>query len=122
MQTCSPISQKSAKIVKEKLHEISWVYLQIEKLRENPPPPISLGFFRAGAATASLTGTTGYNYFSKCTAKFFRLGTHTLTLKIVHQTPEIQACRVKICGAPETRSFQKGPSHDLHHRLLSKHL
>ena len=47
---CPPRSQKSAKIVKEKWHKIRWVYLWIEKLRQNPP--ISPGFFRAGAATA----------------------------------------------------------------------
>ena len=36
-----PNSQKSAKIVKEKWHKISWVYLYIEKLRQNPPPHFS---------------------------------------------------------------------------------
>ena len=38
--TCPPKSQKSAKIVEEKWHKISCVYLQIEKLRQNPPPSI----------------------------------------------------------------------------------
>ena len=43
---------KSAKFFKEEWHEISWVYLYIEKLRQNPPPPVtSFGLFRAGAVT-----------------------------------------------------------------------
>ena len=43
----------------------------------------------------------------------FNLESHTLHLKIVCQTPEIQACKVKIYSAPETRGFVKGPSPDL---------
>ena len=43
----------------------------------------------------------------------FNLDPHTLHLKIGHQTLEIQACKVKIYSAPETRGFVKGPSHDL---------
>ena len=42
----------------------------------------------------------------------FNLDPHTLHLEIGHQTLEIQACKVKIYGAPETRGFVKGPSHD----------
>ena len=45
----------------------------------------------------------------------FNLDSHTLHLRIVHQTPEIQACKVKICSAPQTRGFERGPSHDLYH-------
>ena len=47
--TCPPQIPKVGKNLKEKWHKISWVYLQIEKLRQNPP--ISLGFFRSGATT-----------------------------------------------------------------------
>ena len=43
----------------------------------------------------------------------FNLDPHTLHLKIGHQTLEIQACKVNIYSAPETRGFVKGPSHDL---------
>ena len=43
----------------------------------------------------------------------FNLDPHTLHLKIGHQTLEIQACKVKIYSAPETRGFVKEPSHDL---------
>ena len=34
---------------------------------------------------------------------------HTLYLRIVHQTPEIQACKDKSYSAPKTRVFVKGP-------------
>ena len=43
----------------------------------------------------------------------FNLDPHTLHLEIGHQTLEIQACKVKIYGPPETRGFVKGPSHHL---------
>ena len=43
----------------------------------------------------------------------FNLDPHNLHLRIVHQTPEKQACKVKIYSAPETRGFVKGPSHNL---------
>ena len=43
----------------------------------------------------------------------FNLESHTLHLKIVCQTPEIQACKIKIYSAPKTRGFVKGPSPDL---------
>ena len=39
------------------------------------------------------------------------LDLHTLHLRIVHQTLEIQACKDKIYSAPKTRGFVKGPSH-----------
>ena len=37
----APHFSKVGKIVKEKWHEISWVYLWTEKLRQNPPPHFS---------------------------------------------------------------------------------
>ena len=46
-------------------------------------------------------------------SSIFNLDPHTLHLKIGHQTLEIQACKVKIYSAPETRGFVKGPSPDL---------
>ena len=52
----------------------------------------------------------------------FNLDSHTLHLKIIHQTPEIQACKVKIYSAPETRGYEKGRSHHLYHRYFPKHL
>ena len=56
-----------------------------------------------------------YHYSSsgQLNSSIFNLDPHTLHLKIGHQTLEIQACDVKIYSAPETRSFVKGPSHDL---------
>ena len=51
------------------------------------------------------------------------LASHTLHLKIIHETPEIQARKVKIYSGPETRGFETGPSHhDLYHRYFPKHL
>ena len=44
-----PRSQKSANIIKEKWHKISWVYLLIEKLRQYPLTIFR--FFKAGAGT-----------------------------------------------------------------------
>ena len=52
----------------------------------------------------------------------FNLASHNLHLKIVHQKPEIQACKVKIYRAPDTRGFEKGPSHDLYHGYFPKYL
>ena len=52
----------------------------------------------------------------------FNLDSHTLHSKIAHQTLEIQACKVKIYSASETRGFEKGPSHDLFHGYFPKHL
>ena len=43
----------------------------------------------------------------------FNLDSHTLHLKIVFQTPEIQACEAKIDSAAKTRGFVKGPGPDL---------
>ena len=51
-----------------------------------------------------------------------KLDSHTLHLKSVHQTPEIQACNVNIYSTPETRVFEKRPSHDLYHGYFPKHL
>ena len=45
-------------------------------------------------------------------SSIFNLDSHTLHLKIVYQTPEIQACTVKIYNAPEIGGFKKGPSSD----------
>ena len=50
------------------------------------------------------------------------LDLHTLHSKIVHQTQEIQACKVKFYSAPETRGLEKGSSHDLYHAYFPKHL
>ena len=44
---------------------------------------------------------------------FFNLNAHTLHLEIDHQTPEIWVHKVKIRSAPETRGFEKWPSHNL---------
>ena len=68
--------------------------------------------------------TVKYYYSSR---KHLNLSTcsqdsHTLRLKIIDQTPEIQAPKVKIYSAPKTSGFEKGPSHDLHHVYFSKHL
>ena len=52
----------------------------------------------------------------------FNFDLNTLRLKIVLQTPGIQACNVKIYSAPENRGFEKWPSHDLHHGYFPKHL
>ena len=56
------------------------------------------------------------NYYSpgkELNLSILNLDSHTLHLKIVLQTREIQACKVKIDSAPETRGFVKRPSHDL---------
>ena len=54
-----------------------------------------------------------YSPIGQLSLSVFNLDSHTLHLKIVHQTPEIQACKVKIYSAPERGGFVKGPSHDL---------
>ena len=58
--------------------------------------------------------TIRYHYPSsgQLNLSIFNLDPHTLHLKIGRQTLEIQACKVKIYSAPETRGFVKGPSHD----------
>ena len=55
-----------------------------------------------------------YNYSPSrhLSLSVFNLDPHTLHLEIGHQTLERQACKVKIYGAPATRGFVKGPSHD----------
>ena len=54
-----------------------------------------------------------YSPSGQLNLSIFNLDPYTLHLKIGHQTLEIQACKVKIYNAPETRGFVKGPSHDL---------
>ena len=54
-----------------------------------------------------------YSPSAQLNLSIFNLDPHTLHLKIGDQTLEIQACKVKIYSAPETRGFVKGPSHDL---------
>ena len=63
-----------------------------------------------------------YSPSGQLSLSVFNLDSHTLHLKIVHQTPEIQACEVKFDSAPETRGFEKGPSHDLYDAYFPKHL
>ena len=53
-----------------------------------------------------------YSPSGQLNLSIFNLDPHTLHLKIGHQRPGIQACKVKIYSAPETRGFVKGPSHD----------
>ena len=68
--------------------------------------------------------TIRYHYSSSAQLNLsvLNLDVHNLHLKIVHQTPEIQAYKVKIYSAPKTRGFEKWPSHDLYHYALSKAL
>ena len=54
-----------------------------------------------------------YSPSGQLNLSIFNLDPHTLHLKIGHQTLEIQACKVKIYSAPETRGSVKGPSHNL---------
>ena len=54
-----------------------------------------------------------YSQNEQLNLSIFNLDSHTLHLKIVHQTPDIQASKVKIYSAPETRGFVKGPGPDL---------
>ena len=65
--------------------------------------------------TGNRNETVRYHYSpsGQLNLSIFNLDPHTLHLKIGHQTLEIQACKVKIYSAPETRGFVKGPSHDL---------
>ena len=65
--------------------------------------------------TGNLNETIRYYYSrsEQLNLSIFNLDSHTLHLKIVHQRPEIQACKVKIYSAPATRGFVKGPSPDL---------
>ena len=65
--------------------------------------------------TGNRNETMRYHYSpsGQLNLSVFNLDPHTLHLKIGHQTLEIQACKVKIYSAPETRGFVKGPSHDL---------
>ena len=75
-----------------------------------PIPP--LGY--ATVLTGNGNETIRYYYFSsgQLNSLTFNLDSHTLHSKIVHQTLEIQACKVKIYRAPEASGFEKGPSHD----------
>ena len=65
--------------------------------------------------TGNRNETIRYHYSPniQLNLSIFNLDPHTLHLKIGHQTLEIQACKIKIYSAPETRGFVKGPSHDL---------
>ena len=63
-----------------------------------------------------------YSPSGKLNVSIFNLDSHTLHLKMVHQTPQIQARKVKIYSAPETRAFERGPSHDLSHGYFPKYL
>ena len=54
-----------------------------------------------------------YSPSEQLNLSIFNLDSHTLHLKIGHQTLEIQACKVKIYSAPKTKGFVKAPSHDL---------
>ena len=65
--------------------------------------------------TGNRNKTTRYHYSpsEQLNLSIFNLDSHTLDLKIVYQTPEIQACKVKIYSAPETRGFVKGPRPDM---------
>ena len=57
----------------------------------------------------------------ECTAKLISLQ-HTLFLKIVNQTFEKQARKMKDDSAPETRGIEKRPSHVLYHGHFPRHL
>ena len=63
-----------------------------------------------------------YSPSGQLNLSIFNLDSLTLYVKIVHQTPEIQACKVKFYCARETRGFEKRPSHDLYHGYFPKHL
>ena len=65
--------------------------------------------------TRNRNETIRYHYSpsGQLNLSIFNLDPHTLHLKIGQQTLEIQAFKVKIYSARETRSFVKGPSHDL---------
>ena len=54
-----------------------------------------------------------YSLSGQLNLSIFNLDPHTLLLKIGHRTLGIQACKVQIYSAAETRGFVKGPSHDL---------
>ena len=56
-----------------------------------------------------------YNYSpnGQLNLSIFNLDSRTVHSKIVYQTPEMQACKVKIYSAPKTRGFVKGPRLDL---------
>ena len=74
--------------------------------------------------TGSRNETIRYYYSPsrQLNLSIFNSDSHTLHLKIVHQTLEILARKVKIYNVPETRGFVKGPSHDLYQGYLPKHL
>ena len=63
-----------------------------------------------------------YSQMPQLNLSVFNLDAHSLHLKIIHQTPGIQARKVKIYCAPESRGFETGPSHDLHHEHFPKYL
>ena len=62
-----------------------------------------------------------YSLSGQLNLSIFNLDSHTSHLDIVHQTPEIQACIVKMYSAPE-EILKKGPSHDLYHGYFPKYL
>ena len=63
-----------------------------------------------------------YSPSGQLNLSIFNLDSNTLHLEIVHQTPKIQACEVKIYSAPETRGFEKGLSYDLYRGYFPKYL
>ena len=89
----------------------------ITSLSGNPPLSISstgcLKKYRLMTGNRNEKIRYHYSPSGQLNLSIFNLDPHTLHLKIGHQTLEIQACKVKIYSAPETRGFVKGPSHDL---------
>ena len=101
-----------------------WISNRAAHLNYIPPPTLmSLQSFTKYRVSQKkyplLTGnrnkTIRYHYSpsGQLNLSIFNLDPHTLLLKIGHQTLEIQACKVKIYSAAETRGFVRGPSHDL---------
>ena len=78
--------------------------------------------YRVSLLTGTRNETIRYYYSrsEQTNVSIFNLDSHTLRLKIVHQTPEIHACKVNIYSAPETRGFEKGPSPDLTSQVYCK--
>ena len=66
-----------------------------------------------------------YHYsllYGQLNLSIFNIDPYASRLKRVHQTLQIQANRVKIYNAPETRGFENARMHDSYHGCIPKHL
>ena len=62
----------------------------------------------AGNSSETIRHYYSYSPSGQLNSSIFNLGSHTLHLEIVHQTPEMQAYKVKTYSPSETRDYENG--------------